>query len=318
MEANQQLLAYAAWDGSTKDAPTTFISTDGGATWSTVTCATGATPLVMRVANTLVGSMSDVWYAHYQDKNDYGNAVKGSGNPPSANYSKYKPTRYSNMEWNGCGGAGIIAGSRPIGGTRQNAWYTGGAYAGGADATETFFSGLDGTLVGEAWSVSLDGSLIGGRSPVSDGRTGDYPYVYDLGGGESWTIAELPIDPAAENYTNNAVVYGMGPNNDWACGMMYPGMEKAVLWDISDPDPANWTYIDLTQWADDHGILGNFTGNLRRAYSVGVNDLGQPVVTGWGYDEVNAQVRGFVLTIPEPGTLSFLALGGLVLLRRRR
>jgi len=82
--------------------------------------------------------------------------------------------------------------------------------------------------------------------------------------------------------------------------------------------------IDLTNYAIANGILDGFTGNLRRGYSVGVNELGQPVITGMGVyyapGSTVALTRGFVMTmdIPEPGTMAFLVLGGLALLRRRR
>jgi hypothetical protein len=91
------------------------------------------------------------------------------------------------------------------------------------------------------------------------------------------------------------------------------GSEMAVLWDTLYN-----TEINLTQWASDHGILGAFTGNLRRAYAVGVNADGEPVVTGYGFaSSVQSGWTGYVLTLPEPASLMLLMLGLPVLHRRR-
>ena len=46
----------------------------------------------------------------------------------------------------------------------------------------------------------------------------------------------------------------------------------------------------------------------------GINDLGQVVGAG----VFNGEIRGYVISIPEPGAMGLLGLGGLVLLRRRR
>ena len=46
----------------------------------------------------------------------------------------------------------------------------------------------------------------------------------------------------------------------------------------------------------------------------GINDLGQIVGAG----VFNGEIRGYVISIPEPGALGLFALGGLALLRRKR
>jgi len=83
----------------------------------------------------------------------------------------------------------------------------------------------------------------------------------------------------------------------------------------------NTQCIDLTEYAQNNGILGSWT-RLTRGYSVGesFDEFGNEyaVITGIG---VNGGVtRGFVMSvmIPEPSTLSLLALGGLAMLARCR
>jgi hypothetical protein len=109
---------------------------------------------------------------------------------------------------------------------------------------------------------------------------------------------ELPTFADTSGSSTNGIVYGLSPAGDYAVGMNYRGMEKAVLWDVSDADPGNWEIIDLTEYADANGVLGKFTYNLRRAYAVTVNeDNGDVLVTGRGVINDPIQYRGFLLTI---------------------
>jgi hypothetical protein len=100
--------------------------------------------------------------------------------------------------------------------------------------------------------------------------------------------------------------------------MNYRGAEKAVLWDTGAANSANWKVLDLTDRATSEGILGGFIGNLRRAYSVGTNAAGNPVITGYGVwssdGGTNSYIRGFVMvvssaTVPQPKITSITGAG---------
>ena len=95
-----------------------------------------------------------------------------------------------------------------------------------------------------------------------------------------------------------AVPYGCTADGRYAVGMNYRGQEKAVLWDTGDATPANWTVVDLTERATSEGILGSWT-TLTRAFSVGTNSAGNPVVTGRGtyYDGSAYYNRAFVMVV---------------------
>jgi hypothetical protein len=80
--------------------------------------------------------------------------------------------------------------------------------------------------------------------------------------------------------------------------MNYRGQERAVVWDTSNADTSKWTVLDLTDLARNNGFLGNFTLNLRRAYSAGTNGAGDIVVTGYGVDS-SVLVRAYVMTVPK-------------------
>jgi hypothetical protein len=206
-------------------------------------------------------------------------------------------------------------GDRVNGGVVSNYVLT---YDGDGGLGAAFTNGLDGTTAGSLWDIADDGSYAGGQSPQT-GKTGMWAYVRDMTNGN---VFELPTANPSAAFASNSIVYGMSPDGNYAVGMDFTGagIEKAVLWNLNDPNPANWTVLDLTQFAIDEGILGPFTGNLRRAIAMGLNAQGQPVITGVGFAPTldGAGWTGFVLTVPEPTSLVLLALGGLALMRRRR
>ncbi len=210
---------------------------------------------------------------------------------------------------NGVSNAGLSVGVR---GGRM--FYV-GPYVGGTTPPNGYIAaGPDGTDVGSLYDIADDGSIMGGYGQVT-GKTGWYPFVYD-----GSTSFELPnLGGGFLNQPTNGAVYSIAPNGDYAVGMDYSyGIEKAVLWDLRDMD--NIQALDLTQFAIDHGILGPFTGNLRRATAIGIDAQGNPVIAGVGYaGSLEASGwTGFVMTVPEPATMSLLVLGALPLLRRRR
>jgi hypothetical protein len=192
---------------------------------------------------------------------------------------------------------------------------------GSGSTTPTYFNGLDGSDAGFAYAISADGLTVFGNSPTAtDSRYHGYKLVDPIG---TPAINQLPEFPDTTGSTYNLVVpYGCTSDGKYAVGAIYRNVEKAVVWDTSDPDPNKWTVLDLTELAKLNGILGIFDGNLRRAYSVGTNAAGL-VITGVGYDNTAAATRAFLMTVPLPVapeltisnsspagfTLSYLGLG---------
>lgn len=212
----------------------------------------------------------------------------------------------------GVSSGGVAVGSRQVSGVDNNYVLT---YT-GTTPGNVYTAGLAGDNRGSLWDIADNGTIAGGQSPVSDGRTGSWPYIRVMSTG---AVKELPNLGGTSQTVNNGLVYGVSPDGQWAVGMDYTnGIELAVLWDLRDLN--NIQITNLTQFATDAGILDGFTGNLRRANAMGIDANGNPVITGIGYNasaEANGWT-GYVLTVPEPATLTFLALGGLAMLRRRR
>lgn len=134
--------------------------------------------------------------------------------------------------------------------------------------------------------------------------------------GASQTIVELPTFADTAGSTSNGLVYGSSQTGDFAVGMNYRGTEKAVLWDT-----AGMTITDLTEYFAAKGMLGNFS-RLSRAYGVAEDGTGGLWITGqgvWSADGgVTNYTRGFVAWVPEPASMILLALGSLLVIRRRR
>jgi hypothetical protein len=197
---------------------------------------------------------------------------------------------------NGVSASGKAAGWRTdasAGTARQNYMLT---WNGTATPTAAFFNGLDGTTAGEAFLINGNGTIIFGRSPILVGGTEFYAYKV-VNPGPSQTINALPEFPDTGGSASRAFPYGCTPDGKYAVGMNYRGMEKAVVWDTGVADTNNWTILDLTELARLRGIIGDFDGNLRRAYSVGTNSQGL-VVTGKGVS--TGVTRAFVMTVPLP------------------
>ena len=175
------------------------------------------------------------------------------------------------------------------------------------------FNGLDGTIQGEAFSVSSDGNKIFGRSPTpTDSNWHGYKAVVTSATNSLRSICPLPDFPDTGGSTRLATPYGCSADGRYAVGMNYRGAEKAVLWDTGDANPANWTVLDLTERASAEGILGSSTV-LYRAFSIGTNSSGNPVITGVGShnDGTGPYNRAFVMVVgtPRPRITSIRAAG---------
>ena len=185
------------------------------------------------------------------------------------------------------------------------------------------FAGLDGTLKGAAWAISPDGNTIFGHSPTNTGSPWYGYKALATAEVESVTsVTQLPILPdtagkPGPGVTWAVIPFGCSADGRYAVGVIYRGTEKgerAALWDTGDADANNWTVVDLTEIAASEGVLGSFT-KLERAYSVGVNESGYPVITGYGkyLDGATVTNRAFVLVAapvpPRPQITSITGAG---------
>lgn len=175
---------------------------------------------------------------------------------------------------------------------------------GSAGATQT--NALTASVRGSIFAMAADGS----RAFGFDNGAGTNAYAFDLNSSGTFTATYQLPTPGA---TSTSSAYGASADGKYAVGRIYNGVENATLWNLTNT--AAITVTDLTSWASSRGVLGSFT-RLDRAASIGVNGSGELVVSGYGTTASGS--RAFVLTMPEPATLSFLAIGGLALLRRRR
>lgn len=292
--------------GYSQGAHANFMTTDGGLTWGLKRRDTtlGTQPLSLPAANAMAGTTTDVFYSAFRDNINYLRVGQSSGDWPMTPLwdAKSVPAAESAVI-NGISGTGRGVGKR---GSRN---YVMDWNGGGTAGVVWFPTGLQNNETGQVFSVSADGCVLFGQSPVTDSevRPGNWGYKAVYSGQTLQSIAELPYFPDTAGSSSLLVPYGCSADGRYACGMNYRGSERAVLWDTGDPDPANWTVTDLTEFADAAGILGDFFF-LRRAYSVGVNGNGNPVVTGVGsyFDGVALYTRAFVMVIgatPAPRPL---------------
>ena len=159
----------------------------------------------------------------------------------------------------------------------------------------------DYTNIGEAWAISIDGTQAFGVSPIAADDNTLYPFRLTLTSNapakpNAVAIHPLPLYPDVAG-SSRGYVYGANYDGTWAVGHNNRGLERAVLWDLRDADPANWKVYDLTAYFGALGQLGNFV-RLDRAYSVAVDTTSQEVVVAGRGGTVEGTVRAFVARIP--------------------
>jgi hypothetical protein len=263
------------------------------------------------VSNGLAGSslQADAWYDTFTHTNGVQFWVeKGAGAPDLLNIISDQKSTTEEAKMQGVSSTGLAVGWRKVNTVPRNYvsyFVSGGGNVGGQKWINGLRANAGGgeNRNGQLWAVSANSTLTdnvaGGYSPVDGGRAGLWPFIvtdFNADVDDTGTPVELPtIDDSIAGFATNGIVYGLSTDGRYAVGMDYTlGYELAVLWDT-----VLGVELNLTQYATDNGIIGDFGGNLRRAYSVGVNAADEIVVTGWGYDDVDAGVRGFVLVVPD-------------------
>jgi hypothetical protein len=314
-------------DGFSSGYQADWMTTDGGATWGAKrrnTTFTGANSLpVANSLGTSTANANGAFYAICRNAVANGSVYlnQGSGTwtastAPTITYSSKGISGSDTAAFNGVSATGRAVGFRKNATAGIQNYI--GDWNGTGTPTMTVFAGLAANNVGTAFSVAADGNTIFGNSPIVVGGTANWGYVAKFSGTTETSISRLPYFGTETGSTTLQAPYGCTADGFFAVGMDYQGVEKAVLWSVK-PDCSYM--IDLTQYALDNALLSGWT-RLSRAYSAGETYDGfgneYAVITGVGiYGGVS---RAFVMAvmIPEPGTLSLLALGGLALLIHRR
>jgi len=156
---------------------------------------------------------------------------------------------------------------------------------------------------GSALGVSGDGSTVVGWSWSDIGREAFYwtsdtgmVRLTDVGNPGDLALATFAYDISA----NGSVVVGGGTLQDGRSGVMIwdPVHGGRLLRDVLEQDCG----LDMTGWT------------LSDANAVSADGL---VIVGRGTNP-NGRIEAYRAVIPEPATLSLLALGGVALVRRRR
>ena len=308
LSAQQEIIVSGMYRGSN----TVWMTANGGATWGTKITASLIKNTVVPTANALAGTTSNVFYNAWTDEGPAGNDnwqlnVGRFSNswPAMVAWGPKSAGKPDTLQVNGVSGTGRTVGWRWYSATSTYSNYV-ADWKGAITPALWNFTGLDGTAAGQAYSVSADGTVIFGASPKTGAPSTDY-YAYKAvfngtmpGPAAQLSVGQLRIFPDTAGSTNLAIPYGCTADGKYAVGMHYRGAEKAVLWDTSDPNPAKWTVIDLTDIAAVNGSLDIFT-RLSRAYSIGTNGAGALVIVGAGLDTNSpARTRAFLMTVAPP------------------
>jgi uncharacterized protein YraI len=286
-------------DGMSSGYQTDWMTSDGGLTWGAKRRNTSFTPATQSTANTLGAVLgSDAYYQTIRDSGSINAWVnQGSGTWPGTFAYSAKAVSPDTVGMNGVAGTGRAVGWRITSGVKKNYVLD---WNGTGTPTPWYFNGLDGTMKGEAFSISMNSttndSIIFGQSPTAT-DSNSHGYKATFSGSTETSIYRLPNFPDTAGSASLAVPYGCTADGKYAVGMNYRGAEKAVLWDTHDASATNWTVTDLTDVATAGGKLDIFS-RLTRAYSVGTNAAGALVVTGVGLDTNSpARTRAFVITV---------------------
>jgi len=192
---------------------------------------------------------------------------------------------------------------------------SGGTYWPGSGAAQRVPAlGGETNTGGQAWGISDNGLYVTGY--LNSPNTGPGSYK-----GFIWSPGDANATP--RNPLGSDTLSGVFEASDGgACAGWSYGAEgsnasyDAVIWDAAG------TPQELLAVLASIGVDTSEWSYLLKAFSMSPDGL---TISGAGYAWVDPNdhgqgtiLRGFVAVLPEPATLSFLALGGLMLLRRKR
>jgi len=272
---------------------------------------------------------TDAWLAasHSQGGNSKGNdayVYKGSGN--GAIWSTLASGRNnSKFTVNGVAGNGRVVGWDSPAAGKQGSWYDGSPAGGIASTAIQNIPHIPNWTQRGSWyayGISNSGQYAVGYQYMTGSVTRPQAFLADLNAG---TAIDLLPENGVPSQTHQGVAFdaaddGFAVGYEYNGAGIYPsGTYEAVAWVPWDPTHhaislrglAIGMGIDVSAWAH----LGTGAGSVTKVGN-------QYYIVGTGLfngDGVNLPgTRAFLLIIPEPATLTFLALGGLAMLRRRR
>jgi hypothetical protein len=256
-----------------------------------------------------------------------GNIIWGQAHIPAPNspywdgipvYFLYDGTTYTTLPH----GVSDIEGNKMVGG---------GWYYDGSTWTTLNYPGTS----GQTYATGISGNNIVGFYGAYEEWHG---FLYD---GSTWTTLDYsyegitpPPSTCPEGISGNTIV-GVYRGLDTDQAFLYSGGTWTTLVYPGSPDPFMGSYSGATD-IDGGNIVGyyhTFAGGTHGFLYDGTNWTTLPYCPGMRYTEpwgisgdtivgycldATFHHHGFILTIPEPATLSILALGGLTLLRRRQ
>jgi hypothetical protein len=292
-------------DGMASGYQANFMTLNGGVTWVGKRRNTSFTAASILPSMNSLGSSatSETYYQTIWNsgKNQiYVNMGSGVGWPSAFAYSLKQVPSPDTSTMNGCSASGRAVGQRTTTSVKNNYMLT---WNGTGTPTPANFKALTGDNRGQAFSVSADGNTIFGQSPLTPAGTINYGYKVTLTStpltNNATTQASTDALPLMGDETGSSslqVPYGCTADGNYAVGMDYRGIEHAALWDTSSPFPTKWRVTDLHALAMANGTTDIFV-RINRAYSVGTNGSGDPVITGTGTD--GSVTRAFLMTVPK-------------------
>lgn len=167
----------------------------------------------------------------------------------------------------------------------------------------------------EAFGISPDTTMTSGVLVGYDqdaaGPNLPHAFYWNVGDASRTLLAEL----AGDNQSTAIDVKRIGGNH-LIGGFSSDGtVEKAVVWDTTGVWDSTGGPMLLTTLLSGAGVDVSAWSSLSRITTM--SDDGR-TVAGWGIWAADGSTRGFVAAIPEPTTIGLLAIGGMLLARRRR